>query len=865
MVATVSALGGGAGDYYLSGYYNGSGESAGEWFGTAAKQLGLTGRVQDQAFRNLLAGRSPDGRRQLIKIPKQTSTQKNRPHCSGMDITESFSKSITAFWASADATTKRRIEQICKTATIDTMSWFEKNVPLARAGMGGQEKVFANLVYAIFRHSTSRNIQDPQLHFHIVLPNICQQLGTGKYSKINSRFIFEWTRTLGPMIRNNVVEAMSREFGLEFEEAKLGNGKQAGWSEIVGVPKALMAKWSTRSDEIKNALGLFGGDNASAKAKQHANLTTRKHKIHAPIAELELGWQQQAKEMGFQPERLINVSRRQLSANAITKEFQRAFDAALESITESRAHFEYRDLIRNVSERLQTVPITANQITDRIDKQIELGQKVMSLGDAYGYRKFFTTPQMWNLERKMLKNVEQLRSRKGAVVKPSLVNREIKKRPTLRAEQVAAARELLIKPGQIKFLTGLAGSGKSYLLDTVRAAFEAAGYRVIGTALSGVAKEELASQAGIKSRTIASHIYRLDKSLAKLIAERIKHDIKMIVRAALKLPTYLPNGPLLDKKTVLVVDEAGMVGNKSMAKLVHHAKKAGATIILCGDPQQLSPIEAGGPFKKFVKDYGSASLSENHRQKNVHDKQAVSDIRSGKIKEALENYLKRGHLVITSTRQVAADQLVKAWAKDGGLNSPIGKIILTQTREEARQFNRRCQQERLISNAITGRKVDVGHDSIHKHDRVIFHKALRIKGIENGHRGTVTQIDPLRKNVRILLDHEPTAAGKAMGHSKTVTLTFEQLNQANTGLGYAATTHKLQGQTVEKAFVLLGGKLTDKQMAYVQASRASESTKFFIDKHHAGPDLELIQRDMQRSRIKDMAIEHAKQQNSQSR
>ncbi len=864
MVATVSALGGGAGDYYLSGYYNGSGESAGEWFGTAAKQLGLTGRVQDQAFRNLLAGKSPDGRRQLIKIPKQTSTQKNRPHCPGMDVTFSLPKSVTAFWASADTKTKNQIEKICKASINDAMSWFEKNVPLARAGKGGQEKVFANLFYAIFRHSTSRNIQDPQLHFHIVLPNICQQLGTGKYSKINSRFIFEWTRTLGPLMRNNVIDALSRAFGLEFEEAKLLNGKQAGWSEIIGVPKNLMAKWSTRSDEIRKEIGLFGGDNASAKAKQHANLTTRKHKTHAPIAELELGWQQQAKEMGFQPERLINVSRRQLSAKAITKEFQRAFDAALESITESRAHFEYRDLIRNVSERLQTVPITANQITTRIDKQIELGQKVMSLGDAHGYRKF-TTPQMWNLERKMLKNVEQLRSRKGAVVKPSLVNREIKKRPTLRAEQVAAARELLIKPGQIRYVTGVAGSGKSYLLDTVRAAFEAAGYKVIGGAISGVAKQELAAQAGIKSRTIASHIYRLDKSLAKLIAERIKHDIKMIVRAALKLPTHLPNGPLLDRKTVLIIDEAGMVDNKLMSRLVHHAKKAGATIILCGDSQQLSPIGAGGPFKKFVKDFGAANLSENYRQKNPQDKQAVADIRSGKIKEALENYLKRGQLVVTSTRQVAADQLVKAWARGGGLDSPNGKIVLTQTREEARQFNRRCQQERLISGGITDRKVGVNGESIHELDRVIFHKALRIKGIENGHRGTVIQIIPLEKKVRIHLDHELTAAGKAMGHSQTVTLTFEQLNQANTGLGYAATTHKFQGQTVEKAFVLLGGKLTDKQMAYVQASRASESTKFFIDKHHAGPDLELIQRDMQRSRIKDMAIEQAKQQNTQSR
>ncbi|MGV2342204.1 MAG UNVERIFIED_CONTAM: hypothetical protein LVR18_52330 [Planctomycetaceae bacterium] len=37
-------------------------------------------------------------------------------------------------------------------------------------------------------------------------------------------------------------------------------------------------------------------------------------------------------------------------------------------------------------------------------------------------------------------------------------------------------------------------------------------------------------------------------------------------------------------------------------------------------------------------------------------------------------------------------------------------------------------------------------------------------------------------------------------------------------LGYAATTHKMQGNTVSNSFLLLGGTMTSRELAYVQAT-----------------------------------------------
>ena len=74
--------------------------------------------------------------------------------------------------------------------------------------------------------------------------------------------------------------------------------------------------------------------------------------------------------------------------------------------------------------------------------------------------------------------------------------------------------------------------------------------------------------------------------------------------------------------------------------------------------------------------------------------------------------------------------------------------------------------------------------------------------------------------------------------------------------GYAVTVHKGQGQTVDSAFVLAGGPMTDRELSYVQFSRARERTRIYLDVDSAGVDLEPLMRQMETSRAKDLAIEH---------
>lgn len=95
-------------------------------------------------------------------------------------------------------------------------------------------------------------------------------------------------------------------------------------------------------------------------------------------------------------------------------------------------------------------------------------------------------------------------------------------------------------------IVGKAGTGKSYLMKAANEIWQQEGYRVIGTAVAGIASEGLESESNIQSSTIASLKYRLEKGLVQL-----------------------------NDKDILVLDEAGMVDAYDMQKVIRVVREAG--------------------------------------------------------------------------------------------------------------------------------------------------------------------------------------------------------------------------------------------------------------------------------------------------
>ena len=224
-----------------------------------------------------------------------------------------------------------------------------------------------------------------------------------------------------------------------------------------------------------------------------------------------------------------------------------------------------------------------------------------------------------------------------------------------------AVRHVTQNAGSVQCVCGWAGTGKTFMLDAARLAWERDGYTVYGAALSGKAAKELSKGANIKSATIAKWIYDLDHPGRK---DRLT----------------------LDSKSILVVDEAGMVGTRQLHRLMTEVERAGARLVLVGDDKQLQSIDAGGGFSGLSKRLGYAELKEITRQRHAADRQAVYDLAEGNPEPALRSYSNRGRLIVGESRADTMQRLVADWRSD--TTDMKEKLILSSTNRQAATLNR---------------------------------------------------------------------------------------------------------------------------------------------------------------------------------
>jgi len=255
-----------------------------------------------------------------------------------------------------------------------------------------------------------------------------------------------------------------------------------------------------------------------------------------------------------------------------------------------------------------------------------------------------------------------------------------------------------------------------------RHAWQLDGYRVLGAAPTGIATVCLGSEGFEHARTV-------DRLLAELDHER---DPRGRRRAA--------DEPLLDARTVLVVDEAGMVGSRKLARLLDHAHQAGAKVILVGDDRQLAAIEAGGGFRGLRLRLGASELTENRRQQQTWEREAVEHLRNGDLDQALGAYRAHGRLVAAETPTQLKELLLGDWWQAFQHGDRVA--ILAHRREEVDQFNTACQQLRDHAGHLGAERLQVGDRSFAVGDLVVCGKnALRSLGVANGSRGQVLALD----------------------------------------------------------------------------------------------------------------------------
>jgi conjugative relaxase-like TrwC/TraI family protein len=754
----------GNGEYYLSlaatddYYLKGDQEPPGFWLGEGAKSLGLRGQVEPDAFRNLLRGLSPDGQRALVK-------NVNGERRAGWDATWSVPKSVSTAWSQATPEVRVQIEEALRVAVERAIRHVETLDIVSRTGPEGIIRNKAKLLFAVFPHSVSRN-GEPQLHLHSILLNVGVR-ADGTTGTLEPKDLFRHKMLLGALFRVELAYQLEKSLGFRAMRDKKT-------FELIGIPLELMDEFSTRRKEVLEELSKLGL--SGAKAAAVAALNTRSSKEAVPREELFKRWHAlgkqhhfTAKELGWLIHASFPERNRQNESYNLGKE-------TLTEITDNTGHFSRKEFLTTLLQGAQGRGMSADEV-------LSLGQKLFQSSEIVPVAvpspdQRFTTREILQLEKQVIETAGAMAARGS---------RTIAKLPKvdfpISDEQKQALKLMLGSvPGSLTLLRGIAGAGKTTVFKAAYQAWKDEGIDVLGAALSGKAASELKKASGIEAQTL--------------------HSLLWEIRGGARV---------LSDKTVLVVDEAAMVGTRQLLTVLKLCNQAGARCVLAGDDRQLQAVEHGGGFSALLNRLPSSELTEIFRQKEPWAREAVKEFSRGNSKGGLAPYLDRNLVAQATTEPEALARLVNDWRNRGGIDHPDKQVILAPTNNVVDELNLLAQAQRLQAEALAPQALESEGVRYFVGDRVIFTLNDRQLGLWNGDTGTVQSIRD-GKLVVYLDSHE--------------TREIDLKRYTDIRLGYAFTVNRTQGATVDNSLVYASNQ--NRELAYVEASRAKESTRWYL-------------------------------------
>ena len=416
----------------------------------------------------------------------------------------------------------------------------------------------------------------------------------------------------------------------------------------------------------------------------------------------------------------------------------------------------------------------------------------------------YTTRQVIAEENQARRDAAGLVADLRHAVRPAAVGAALGRRPTMREDQRSALHHA-VGPEGLAIVQGRAGTGKSYTLSAVAEVYAASGCEVIGLGPTNAIGRELAADPHIqRGGTLHSELW------------------------------FVENGKRRwNDKTVVLVDEAGMVDTKTMGRLMSAARSARAKVILVGDDRQLQSVARGGLFRELAAEHGAGEIVTVTRQREGWQRQAAEDLAGGRVREALTAFEQRGAIRWSGTQEESIQALVAQWAADSRKNPASTRFVLAYTNADVHALNGRLRAVRAERREI-GADVALASEGELRpfavQDRVQIVRTDKARGLFNGEAGTIERIVDGMLTVR--LDH-----GKRVSWNSAE---FDGYRH-----GYAGTVYKSQGRTIDQTY-LLHSPHWRAESTYVALTRQRDSARVFVARDEA-PDLEELIRQVSRS------------------
>lgn len=844
-------------------YYSEDGRAPSCWWGTGAEAMGLRGEVDSSDFWALLDGRLPDGTEMHRGGEGRTA---------GLDLTFSAPKSLS-MQALIGCSTE--LVDAHQHAVTHALQHVQAELAAYRSTQDGETVSVRsqNVVAARFDHDLSREL-DPQVHTHCVLLNLTQR-PDGQWRALDAHDLYEQQKLLGVLYRAELARRV-QELGYRIRRTH-----QDGRFELAHITREQVEAFSTRSRAIDMALAAKGESRATASAKMRevAGLSTRRAKdASVRRDELRETWNGKAAALGvnWKPELTLAAPLERAEVEARARE---AVDFSVAHLTE-RSAIVSRLAIAQEALAHGTGSLGLDDVQADIDRRLASSELLASVD---GRR--VTTPGAQAMEQELL-DIERRgkEALTAAIWEPQqgrlfdapapAPNPALATAAHLTGGQRKAAELVLSTRNRVVGVQGLAGTGKTVMLRTVSESL-GDGFKAVGLAPSAAAAREL-SAAGFEAMTIAG---------------------------------FLASGRALDERTLVVVDEAGMVSLRDMHALMTVVEEAGARAVLVGDTGQLKAVEAGAPFRQ-LQEHGMAvvRMADILRQQNEKLRAAVVDAAEGKVKDSLTK------LSATVAEVPHATERSERIARDYASRLPeerLQTLAVAGTNRARQAINQRIRQR--LGLAGSGVAVDVleGRDltraqvqsslSYAAGDIVEALRHYDSIGLRRGDTAEVVETAPgcisLRRQDGQTVQWRPTAMphvavhraeqrevaagdrirftandyglGVVNGQVGTVesidlaareltvnvglerSLTLDMKRPLRVDHAYCATVHAAQGQTCDRVLVDadVSGAMANQSLYYVAISRARHGVTLYTD------DKELLPRAMSRLDIKQAALD----------
>ena len=466
----------------------------------------------------------------------------------------------------------------------------------------------------------------------------------------------------------------------------------------------------------------------------------------------------------------------------------------LEKVTHHMSVFNVGDLKRAVKF------IPDSKARERLVEGALASKSLLELHDEQGKNTgYYTTVSIREEEEKLLRLSSYVASGKnvismGGIKAIDSANRLIASVPkSFSSEQKLALSHLLMDESGVRIVRGRAGTGKSHVLGQVATIAKSCGVNVIGLAPTHKAREELAKKPDFEQNdTVKGMLFKL------------RHG-------RFELPKY----------SLLVVDEAGMIGNEDYHELMRVAATRKCNLILAGDERQITSVQRGGMYEVFASRYGSTTLLDIQRQKSDWGRDVAMAFSRGEVASGVGILQAQNRILVANNANESMQSLLSDWSKSA--EKIADRLIIAVKNRDVDALNHGARQYLKVEGVLSGEEIAVGGHHYMQGDRILIKQTNKELGLTNG---DLAQLVGVSKDKFVLRIENGENGDKDSNKAKEIL--FNPSKYSGFRHGYATTVFKAQGASIRDVFVFHEG-FAGLRNSYVALSRHVNELKLYIN------------------------------------